>query len=386
MTIFLVCAAVVWLALAVVHVLRRDGQTSQTKFELVAETPYSWAALVVAAAIPLIEHLPSTWYYSWPFVAITPFAALGVVHACRDLIRESANYWAWQISLRTISLALLIAIAVMLALSAWAYLLGKSPHRHPLLRLAEQRHQRIDRVRSAFELTLASMQHSLAEFEPPLQEDAASFIQIKTEARALSHLAESLLAQYQALVTHHDEFIFIAGDAPDLFLSAAGVWRQYAKEEREVGFAEIAERYDEIADLYESYADVIDTAKNDPLNIEELHEIMRFIRRAHLLLARLAENTPPSTAAEVLDRRAELEAHIRFFVERFDQLRMEIKDLTRQVRRDFDDPHSDKSAHKAPSSPSPTKNTLVKSVSLESSHRESPRLIRQMAAMETARK
>jgi hypothetical protein len=308
-----------------------------------------------------------------------PFAALGVIHACRDLVRASANLAGWQINMRTISLFLLICIALMLALLIWACFLNNSPHRHPLLRLAEQRHQRIDRVRTAFEVTLASMQKSLTDFEPPLQEDEASFIEIKAEAQALAQLAEHLIELYQDLLAHRDVFAHLASDAPSLFRGAATVWRQYAKEEHEVGFGEIADRYDEIADLYESYADVIDPTSNDPLNIQELHEIMRFIRRAHLLLLRLVENTPPSTAAEILDKRAELEAHILFFVQRFDQLRKEIKALTREVRREFDTAPDEEQATTAASSPSPAKKTHVKYVSRLSSRRGYQRFLDQLA-------
>jgi len=333
MTFFLVCAAAVCLLSTVVHVQRRARQWKHVRIEHAVETPYSWTTLAVVAAIPLVQYLRFSWRLSWPLVVITPLAAVGLVHVFRDLVSEFKPQWPWKNHARATSYILMLCLALVIAWLLWVYVVTRSRHHHPLLGQAQQRHQRIEHVRDAFKVTLASMSESLTKFEPPVQKDYASFLQIKDVARDLAELAEDLLAQYEMLVAYRSEFVFLAGGAPNLFRGAADVWRQYGAEERKDGFEEIAQRYEEVAALYDAYGDLLDAEEDDLLSLQELHEIMRFINHAHLLLVRLAENTPPSSAAEMIDRRNQLEAQIRFFIARFDQLRSEIKNLTQEVRR-----------------------------------------------------
>jgi hypothetical protein len=182
--------------------------------------------------------------------------------------------------------------------------------------------------------TLVTMHSCLAQFQGPVLQEQSTYQDIRTGALNLIELADTLSEQHDALVNYHDQFLHELKDAPELFLSAAQVWRDYAEVERALGMKEIGASYDEVAGMWEAYAKAIGDADHDPFSIEELDAIMLFVRRARLMLQRLLTSTPLDTAADFLSRKAQFEANLRLFVGRFDELRAAIRGLADRVRDD----------------------------------------------------
>lgn len=287
-----------------------------------------WAGLLTLAVIPVAH---ANWV-PWPAVVLCPVIAF----ALATLFLKCSSYvirnLVWQFS-PLVTAGILPAgwLAALIGASwlAWNASVSAMPL---ILRQAEQRGQAIEAARDGMHTKLVSMQGSIAQFQiPPVQADSP-YEQIRTSAIQLVELADTLIRQHADLVAYHDQYLRELEDAPELFLAASRVWRDYAAEDRALGLNDVGNGYEAMADLWQAYAEAIDESDQDPFSIQELDAVMVFIRRARLMLERVATSTPLDTAADFLDRKSQLEANMRLFVQRFDELRHAIQTLTQQIR------------------------------------------------------
>lgn len=330
MTLLITLMAVAFFVVAGIDLFRNRSTGRPRDILAAVHSPFVWAGLLTLTVLPAIR----TGFVSWPMVVFWPFLAFGLATLVLNLSAYVYRNLRWRLPPVVTTLivpALWMAALVATGWSLW--ILGASAM-PPVLRQAEERGRAIEVAKTGMERSLVDMHCSLAEFQVPTVEEESNFQQIRMSAQKLIELADTLIAQHTALVNYHDEFLRQFKDAPTLFRAAAKVWRDYGKEERVLGISEIGDRYDEVAQLWEAYATAISEAEDDPFSIDELQQVMLFVRRARLLLERLVTNTPFDSAADFLSRKAEFEANLRLFVERFDELRSAIHSLTRQLREE----------------------------------------------------
>lgn len=325
--------AAAYFIVAVIDGIRRWRSPSHpSAIALVVHSWYVWAGLLTLTLIPVatkgqLEYYQVYVVFLWPVIAfvlgyLLVAAILYVPKNSRGKVSSLAEKGLFP-----------AVCAVLLVYLAWFLWDVSAFATHPNIRRAEDCAQSLEGARIGMEHAVNRMNIHLGEFRGPiLQDHQPNFEQLRASAVEMITLADALTEQHRELVHYHEQFLADLQDAPGLFQAAAEVWRGYAAVERSVAMNEIAAAYDESARMWDAYAQHIVDADDDPFSIEELDAAMFFVGRARLMLHRLVISTPVDTAAEFLGRKTQFEAHLRLFVQRFDELRGAIRGLTERVR------------------------------------------------------
>lgn len=311
----------------------------QSRVHAAVHSPYVWAGLLTLTIIPVAH----TGHLSWPAVIVWPVIAFALATLLLNLASYFLRHLRWQFPPLVTTGILPAAWLAALIVAGWFLWTLSVAAMPPILWQAEKRGQTIESARKGMQAKLTDMHTSLAQFQIPSVQENDPYQYIRTSAQDLIDLADTLIKQHAALVAYHDKYLHELTDAPELFLAAAQVWREYAKEDRALGLTDICDGYEAMAVLWEAYAQALKEADSDPFSIKELDAVMVFVRRARLMLERIATNTPLDTAADFLSRKAQFEANLRLFIEHFDNLRTAINTLTKQIR--------DMEHHEVPGSP-----------------------------------
>jgi len=324
-----------------------NGNQSCPDFPFSAH-PCVWCALILAAMVVFHAHLGEL---SWLTVLLTPPAFLLIVGVVWTAGYELMSPSWRKRGARFAPYALTLCLASLAGYFIWTCVPGEpcvssqfsvpsasenSPYANRTVRLAESRKAKIESARDAMTVTLVSMSSGIEELKRPLASESYTLAEIGETAKELLHMADMLIEQHTTLLEHYDEFKDWSSDGPELFREAAAVWREKGLVEQEVGYRELAETYEETAQLWDAYADFIEATQEKPLNIDELNEAMCFVYRGRELLGMLAAHADALPDVSLLEQHARLEANLRRFIQRFDQLRSSIQGLTGQLREGAD--------------------------------------------------
>lgn len=334
MITFLYSVIAVFALLAVFDFLDYRRRNPASLLAAIAGSPFVWSALTLAAVVLL---LPSH-HLSWPFVVAAPLASFGLVTLSNGFIMTACKRFGRSISGRSAARVLLLCVAAELACAGWTVWPTESAEASQTVRRAEQRARRIETAQKVVQATLVSMHTSIDEVPVLVVNPSRSLKEIEQTALELIEIADTANRQYRELVADYERLQAELNDAPAVYRDAAGVWHQYAAEEEKNGYPDLAQRYEEIAALWDAHADAIESNQETFLGMQQLEEAMKFVRRARVLLARLAAHISELPYGDVLGTQAELEANLALFVQRFDQLRDAIKGLTQQLREHGEPP------------------------------------------------
>ncbi|MDC0935055.1 hypothetical protein OAS39_02130, partial [Pirellulales bacterium] len=288
----------------------------------------TWRLLATAGLLPC-----AYWgWIPWSAAALCP-ATLGAV----ELLNQQASRQVCAAALgRVYSFGFAFGSLLVMALAfpAWHFWPNDSPFADPRVRSVEALHDQVVESRQAVELQLVAMHGRFDSLGSSLGRGDNFLDQLGQFTAELIVLADQIAEDYRELVRLRDHATGLVRDtdAPARFAEAARIFRTRALIESTEGYAELAGVCEEMAQLWDAYAAAAQRQRDQPLNVELLQGVIRYVGRARDILGLIDAHIHELPVSEARVRQAELEESVRLFVEKFDLLRQHIRGLTAQLR------------------------------------------------------
>lgn len=276
---------------------------------------------------------------TWQVALAVTAATLSVLYAFfwRTLLsRHSAASHVYPQFGRVLSILGVLAPVLLLIYTVWHLLSRDAPGAHPVIRAAERRSQQIETTRTSLQrglVELSTTADAVTLPDPVLTTDTLQ--DLKRRATELIAIANDLRHKYDELVMLNETFHSQIARANTEFDEAAKTWRGYADaERRQTGYEEIIAFYLDLAKLWEEYAIALRYNQDHPLKLDELEASLDFVASAKVALTRLIAHIDDLPPMDALEQQRQLEAALKEFVTKLDELRSVVRTLTSQVQHD----------------------------------------------------
>lgn len=333
-------------------------------YESLLDNSVAWsaAAFAVLALFALLRMITA------PTVLLATLAVYGGLR----LLERFEDVYRWKIllALGERKVRIFLAVATVLATVGGVvtiYWLATASPLDPAVRRAEQRRQLLHTTWTGIRDAVDDIDDLDGRFKTVqlVRHTSAYTLQDINELNAeLHNNVDELLAAFETLVAGIEAYQRPAGDAALVFREAADALRAHARVERDQqGFPQLADDYNAHAAFWDALAAQHEQRERQPLNVEELRELIRYFKRAKLMFDRCA-GSELHGGLELAEQQRRLEINLEGFTAKWDESRRAVRDVTEQLNSQ--PPDDSKPANKS------VDQRLAASKTSTAAHRPSP--------------